>query len=158
GSVSGGRGVHAAGDTVAVWGDSGVALFDLAGRPLGALSLGVGRKPVVAAVAPDGQRIAIVDDGGALHVYDRRGQPVFRVTSGLTGTVLAWGPDGAVVYVGGAPIRVFRATDGVETVRFVLSPDGPIEELAVAADGTIAAAQANAESQVLRRIASGVLD
>lgn len=151
--VPGARGVDAAGDTVAVWSDTGLWTYDTKGRNRAAPSLGAGRKPVAVELSADGTGVAVVDDGGALHLYATAdGKSVFRNSAGLVGTALAWSPDGETIYAGGSPLRMFASADGTESGRLVLAPDGPIELVSVAGDGTLAVVHTGPATQILRRV------
>lgn len=152
--VPGARGVDAAGDTIAVWSDTGLWIYDPKGRSRAAPAIGAGRKPVSVELSDDGTQVALLDDGGALHVYDTaNGKSVFRNSAGIAGTVLGWSPVGDTIYAGGAPLRMFSSTDGVESGRLVLAPTGPIELLAVASDGSLAVTHTGPDAQVLRHVA-----
>ena len=151
--VPGARGVDAAGDTIAVWSDAGLWTYDPKGRSRAVPALGAGRKPVSVELSDDGTRVAVLDDGGALHVYDTAdGRSMFRNSAGIAGSALGWSPSGDTLYAGGAPLRMFGSFDGVESGRLVLSPTGPIELVAVAGDGSLAVTHTGPDAQVLRHV------
>jgi hypothetical protein len=142
-------GVAVAGSSIAAWTQKGLVLLDFEGKRR-APSVGSGRLPVAVALSPDGTHVALLDDGGALHVYRTAdGGTVFRNSAGLSGTVLAWDKYGSTVYSGSESLRAF-GLKGAELGRIVLAPSsstGPcnVEALAVSADGTWALAHSSGE-------------
>jgi glucose/arabinose dehydrogenase len=138
---------------VAVWSADQVLVYGTDRALRATLDLGGGRKPVAVRVSPDGGGIAVLDDGGALHLYRTGdGRAVFRVLAGIRGTELAWTPGSVHLVAGGDPVRVFNAADGRELLRLALSPDGAVEHLAVGPDGALAVAHTGEGGQILRRV------
>jgi hypothetical protein len=151
--MPGAVGVDAAGEEIAVWTADKIQVYDASRKPLPPPDLGPGRKPVAVALSGDGSTLAVLDDGGALHAYRTRdGRAVFRVTAAVKGNQLQWGPGGLSILAGGDPLRMFSGSDGKEVLRVELSPDGPIEEIAVAPDGTLAVSHTTERGGRLRRV------
>jgi hypothetical protein len=97
-------------------------------------SLGPGRRPAVAALSPDGERVALIDDQGALHVYRTADAKAdYRLPLALSGDALAWSADGARILAGGPTVRVFAAEDGHELATVVLGE--PVVGLAASSSG-----------------------
>jgi dipeptidyl aminopeptidase/acylaminoacyl peptidase len=132
-------GIAVAGSSIVAWTHKGLVLLDFEGKRR-APSVGPGRLPTAVALSPDGTHVAMLDDGGTLHVYRTAdGGAVFRNSVGLSGSVLAWDKYGSTIYAGSEPLRAF-ALKGTEMGRIVLAPGGKVEALAVSADGTWALA------------------
>jgi hypothetical protein len=150
-------GLHAAGDTVAVWSASELQVLDGEGLLRSTPAIGADRLPVAVRVSPDGARVAVIDDAGALHLYEATGRAVFRLQAELTGTALAFDPTGALVVAGGAPLRAFGTADGAEKVRVRLPGSGEVSGAVVRGDGGLVLVQEGAAGQSLRVVDPAVL-
>lgn len=143
-------GVDIAGESVAAWTRSGLVLIGTDGERK-APAIGT-RLPAAVTLSRDGAYAAMIDDGGALHLYrSADGGTVFRTSAGLSGNLLAFDAAGSTIYAGGAPLRAF-GLGGAEVGRVVFAPSGELRTLAVSPEGAWALDERSKEAGVLLRI------
>ncbi len=142
GTLPGAVGVSAAGDVVVAWSHEGLLVSGADGSDRASPELGPGRAPQAVALSPDGDRIAVIDDQGALHVYRAAaGAGVLGAPLGLEGHALSWSAEGDRLLAAREGIRVFSAADGEELATLVLGSE--VRSVAVSSAGELLARTAD---------------
>jgi hypothetical protein len=142
GTLPGAIGIDVSADLVVAWSPDGLLVAGADGTERTAPFFGPGRAPEAVALSPDGARVAVIDDQGALHVYRTSdGAGELGLPLGLGGHALGWSADGERLFAAREGIRVFSATDGEELVTLVFGSE--VRSIEISAAGEVLARTAD---------------